>query len=92
MRKHTRSEAKKWNEKLKSQNQSQSQSQSSDKKGSKSSKSSAQSAKSAKPGKPDKAPVCYMDEIIAFIKKHAQDSGIVYVLSRKEAGGIGAIE
>lgn len=87
MRKHTRSEAKKWNEKLKSQNQSQSQS--SDKKGSKSSKSSAQSAK---PGKPDKAPVCYMDEIIAFIKKHAQDSGIVYVLSRKEAGGLGVIE
>lgn len=33
-----------------------------------------------------------MDEIIAFIKKHAQDSGIVYVLSRKEAGGLGAIE
>lgn len=86
MRKHTRSEVRKWNEKLKSQNQNQSQSQSSG------SKSSAQSAKSAKPGKPDKAPVCYMDEIIAFIKKHAQDSGIVYVLSRKEAGGIGAIE
>ena len=32
------------------------------------------------------------DEIIAFIKKHSQDSGIVYVLSRKEAGGVGEIE
>lgn len=56
------------------------------------SKESKQSAKSAKPDVPEKAPVCYMDEIIAFIKEHAQDSGIVYVLSRKEAGGSAAVE
>ena len=91
---------KKWNERLKSQNQSQSQSQSQNQsqnqssrsKSSTSSKSSTQSARSAKSGQPEKGPVCYMDEIIAFIKKHSQDSGIVYVLSRKEAGGVGEIE
>lgn len=88
---------KKWNERLKSQNQSQSQSQSQNQSQnqssrSTSSKSSTQSARSAKSGQPEKGPVCYMDEIIAFIKKHSQDSGIVYVLSRKEAGGVGAIE
>ena len=88
---------KKWNERLKSQNQNQNQSQSQSQSQnqssrSTSSKSSTQSARSAKSGQPEKGPVCYMDEIIAFIKKHSQDSGIVYVLSRKEAGGVGEIE
>lgn len=79
MKKHTKSEVRKWKEKHEGSAR-------------KSSKDTSQSAKSAEPDKPGKAPVCYMDEIIAFIKKHLQDSGIVYVLSRKEAGGLAAVE
>ena len=79
MKKHTKSEVRKWKEKHEGSAR-------------KSSKDTSQSAKSAKSDKPGKAPVCYMDEIIAFIKKHLQDSGIVYVLSRKEAGGLAAVE
>lgn len=56
------------------------------------SKETKQSAKSAQAKKPKNAPVCYMDEIIAFIKAHKRDSGIVYVLSRKEAGEADLVE
>ena len=35
-----------------------------------------------------KLPLTYMEEIVAYIKEHKNESGIIYVFSRQEAGMI----